>query len=111
VENAFIHLARPSLEGNAFDGIIIIHLLGLAPAGYMTTPDDGPEGRLRVGASQGDGCRAVPLNLLILGVARKPSGKKITTQVLEGGPTGSTPISVCPEPATPRKPPALLPSS
>jgi hypothetical protein len=51
----------------------------------MTTPDNGPDGRLRGGASQGDGCRAVPLNLLISGVARKPSGKKITTQVLEGG--------------------------
>jgi hypothetical protein len=44
--------------------IIIIHLLGLAPAGYLTAPDNGPEGRLRGGASQGDGCRAVPLNLL-----------------------------------------------
>jgi hypothetical protein len=32
--------------------IIIIHLLGLAPAGYLTTPDNGPEGRLRGGASQ-----------------------------------------------------------
>jgi hypothetical protein len=50
--------------------IIIIHLLGLAPAGYMTTPDNGPEAWLRVGASQGDGCRAVPLNLLNLPVGR-----------------------------------------
>jgi hypothetical protein len=44
--------------------IIIIHLLGLAPAGYLTAPDNGPEGRLQGGASQGDGCRDVPLNLL-----------------------------------------------
>jgi hypothetical protein len=44
--------------------IIIIHLLGLAPAGYLAAPDNGPEGRLWGGASQGDGCRAVPLNLL-----------------------------------------------
>jgi hypothetical protein len=77
----------------------------------MTTPDNGPVGRLRGGASHGDGSRAVPLNLLISGETRKPSGKKITTQGLEGGPTGSTPISVCPEPVSPRKPPALLPSS
>jgi hypothetical protein len=49
------------------DVIIItikIHLLGMAPAGYFTTPDNGPEGRMHGGASQGDGCRAVPLNLL-----------------------------------------------
>jgi hypothetical protein len=32
--------------------IIIIHLLGLAPAGYLTAPDNGPEGRLWGGASQ-----------------------------------------------------------
>jgi hypothetical protein len=32
--------------------IIIIHLLGVAPAGYLTAPDNGPEGRLRGGASQ-----------------------------------------------------------
>jgi hypothetical protein len=24
-------------------GIIIIHLLGLAPAGYLTAPDNGPK--------------------------------------------------------------------
>jgi hypothetical protein len=32
--------------------IIIIHLLGLAPAGYLAAPDNGPEGRLRGGACQ-----------------------------------------------------------
>jgi hypothetical protein len=32
--------------------IIIIHLLGLAPAGYLTAPDNGPEGRLRFCAGQ-----------------------------------------------------------
>jgi hypothetical protein len=32
--------------------IIIIHLLGVAPAGYLATPDSGPEGRLCGGASQ-----------------------------------------------------------
>jgi hypothetical protein len=42
--------------------IIIIHLLGLAPAGYSTAPDNGPGGRLRGGASQGDCCRAVMLS-------------------------------------------------
>jgi hypothetical protein len=54
--------------------LIIIHLLGLAPAGYLTTPDNGPEGRLSGGASQGDGCRAVPLNAAELGGTRKPFG-------------------------------------
>jgi hypothetical protein len=48
--------------------IIIIHLLGLAPAGYLAAPDNGPEGRLCGGACQvpirSDGCHAVPLNLL-----------------------------------------------
>jgi hypothetical protein len=38
------------------------------PAGYSTAPDNGPEGRLRFSARQvpvsGDGCLAVPLNLL-----------------------------------------------
>jgi hypothetical protein len=32
--------------------IIRIHLLGLAPAGYLATPDNGAERRLRVGACQ-----------------------------------------------------------
>jgi hypothetical protein len=57
-------VAAVELSEGPIRRIIIIHLLGLAPAGYLTTPDNGPEGRLRGGASQGDGCRAVPLNLL-----------------------------------------------
>jgi hypothetical protein len=32
--------------------IIIIHLLGLAPAGYLTAPDNGPKGLMRGGTSQ-----------------------------------------------------------
>jgi hypothetical protein len=44
------------------------HLLGLAPAGYLAAPDNGPEGRCPGGCSRvpitGDGCLAVPLNLL-----------------------------------------------
>jgi hypothetical protein len=41
-------------------------------------------------------------------VARKPPrSKEITTQVLEGLPC-ATHLSLCPEPVTPRKPPALL---
>jgi hypothetical protein len=34
---------------------IIIHLLGLAPAAYLTASDNGPDGRLRGCASQGIG--------------------------------------------------------
>jgi hypothetical protein len=30
------------LHGQAPEVIIIIHLLGLAPAGYLTAPDNGP---------------------------------------------------------------------
>jgi hypothetical protein len=61
------HIYRPVVrlfESGCQAQIIIIHLLGLAPAVYMTTPDNGPEGRMPGGASQCDGCRAVPLNLL-----------------------------------------------
>jgi hypothetical protein len=56
--------------------IIIIHLLGVAQAGYLAAPDNGPEGRLRGGACQEpigcDGCHAVPFNAAELGVTRKP---------------------------------------
>jgi hypothetical protein len=44
-----------------------------------------------------------------LNAAESPRRKKITTQVLEGLPC-ATQVSVCPEPVTPRKPPALLAS-
>jgi hypothetical protein len=49
--------------------IIIVQLLGLAPAGSQAAPDNGPEGRYTGGGAAwcpktGDGCLAVPLNLL-----------------------------------------------
>jgi hypothetical protein len=56
--------------------IIVIHLLGLAPAGYLTAPDNGPEGLLRFGACQCDGCRGMPLNPLNLPVGRNLRGGK-----------------------------------
>jgi hypothetical protein len=47
---------------------IIIHLLGLAPAGYLASSASGPYGHYSRGASHipfaGDDCLAVPLNLL-----------------------------------------------
>jgi hypothetical protein len=44
----------PDMKPDELTGmiIIIIHLLGLAPAGYLTAPDNGPEGRLWGCASQ-----------------------------------------------------------
>jgi hypothetical protein len=46
---AFMGMAA---KGSEIIIIIIIHLLGLAPAGYLTAPDNGPEGRLGGGAGQ-----------------------------------------------------------
>jgi hypothetical protein len=57
-------MAMPLTQTRFPKTVIYCHLLGLAPAGYMTAPDNGPEGLMRDGASQCDGCRAVPLNLL-----------------------------------------------
>jgi hypothetical protein len=93
-------------------GSIIIHFLGLAPAGYLAAPDNGATRRYTVGCSQipetRHGCLAVPLNAAESGVTENlRGGKKITTQVLEGLPR-ATHVSVCPEPVTPRKPPAPL---
>jgi hypothetical protein len=39
------------VEATASKIIIILHLFGLAPAGYVTAPDYGPEGLMRGGAS------------------------------------------------------------
>jgi hypothetical protein len=93
--------------------IIIIHLLGLAPAGYLAAPDNGAERRHTGGCSQvpltGDGCLAVPLNAAESPVGRNlRGGKRSRSQFLEGS-LLATHVSVCPEPPTPgRKPPALL---
>jgi hypothetical protein len=66
--------------------IIIIHLLGLVPAGYLAAPDNGPEGRYTGGLQPGtqnwrrlSRCAIEPAES---GVIRKPPRrKKITTQV------------------------------
>jgi hypothetical protein len=85
--------------------VIIIHLLGLAPAGWVTAPDKRPN---VPSIHRCDGCHAVPLNLLTRRTTRKPPRrKKITTRVLEWLPF-ATHVSFCPEPAAGRKPPALL---
>jgi hypothetical protein len=56
--------------------IIIIHLLGLAPAGYLAAPDNGPEGRYTGRCSRvpkaGDDCLAVRLN-----AAESPVGENL----------------------------------
>jgi hypothetical protein len=88
--------------------IIIIHLLGLAPAGYLTAPDNGALRRLRGSARKGDGCHAVPLNLLNRCDKRTSAEEKDYDSGLgEGGDLPHT-YPVNPEPTTPRKRPALL---
>jgi hypothetical protein len=69
-------LLLSSSDWAALPIIIIIHLLGLAPAGYLAAPDNGPEGRytgecIRV-PKTGDGCLAVPLN-----AAESPGGENL----------------------------------
>jgi hypothetical protein len=45
-------LELPQLSAIRIMILIIIHLLGLAPAGYLAAPDNGAWRRLRFGASQ-----------------------------------------------------------
>jgi hypothetical protein len=58
----------PSCTKTRAQVIIIIHLLGLAPAGYLDAPYNGAKRRHTGECSQApkrcDSCHAVPLNLL-----------------------------------------------
>jgi hypothetical protein len=74
-------ITPPGLDSTKI--IIITHLLGLAPAGYLTASDNGPEGLLWDGASQVSLSRLArcAIEPAESGMVRKPSGKKITTQV------------------------------
>jgi hypothetical protein len=79
--------------------IIIIHLLGLAPEGWLASPDKRP---------MGQPIPSVPLNPLNRRTVRKPPRrKKITTQAL-GGRRFAARVPVDPEPTAGRKSPALL---
>jgi hypothetical protein len=111
-------LTRENAFGKATIIPIIIHLLGLAPAGYVTAPDNGPEGLMRGGACQvpnrRDGCLAVPLNSAESDVERKPHRtlaleEKDYDPGLRKGDIKPHAYPVDPEPTTPRKRPAQLP--
>jgi hypothetical protein len=85
--------------------IIIIHLLGLAPTGYLASPNNDAGNRVTA-RSQPFRCAVEPAESSA--VRKPPRRKKTTTQVLEACP-GATRVSVDPQPSADRKPPAPLP--